>query len=206
MLTELGIALESQQAAREALVEADVISGRPNRTGIAVSKRDAVRTTLEGAFLFHCRNGDCQRAADGVPATLLVEQFACSVCGGSADRRALERMAKAMTRVGISRLLVVGGTDVKSRQIQANCPAAVELRFVDSVTARDDRYYRGHKAWAEVIVLWSGTPLPHKVSRHFDGKGDARVVTAHGTGIATLADTVRRRVEAWSDGKSGSPD
>ena len=195
MLAEMGVAPESWQAAREALVEARVISGRPNRAGIAISKRDAVRATLEAAFLLHCRNGDCRRAAAGASATLLVEQFACSVCGGSADRRALGQMAQAMERAGLSRLLVVGGTEVKTRQIRANSPSWLECRFVDSVVARDTRYFRDHKRWAEVIAIWGGTPLPHKVSRHFDAKGDPRVVTVRGTGIATLAEAVRHHVQ-----------
>ena len=196
MLAGLGVARpSSQQAAREALVEARIISGRPNRTGIAAGKRDAVRAALQRVFLLHCNKGGCRQAALGAPAPLLVEQPFCSVCGGSTDRRSLDLMAQAMGRAGLSRLLVVGGTEVKTQQIRADCPASVECRFVDGVVARDARYFRDHKRWAEVIAIWAGTPLPHKVSRHFDDKGDARVVTVSGTGIATLAEAVRRHVQ-----------
>ena len=199
MLSELGItSADAQQSAWEALVAAGVVSGRPNRTRIAEDKRERVGAVLGDAFLRHCHNGDCsQRATSsaGSREVLLVDQQFCEVCGGSTNRRALERMAVAMQAAGTSRVLVVGGTEEMEREIRRNTPASVEWRFENGLTSRDDRYYRADMQWAELIVIWSSTPLPHKVSKHFAGKGDGRRVTVTRRGVAALADQLRQRLE-----------
>ena len=199
MLSELGItSAAAQQSAWEALVAAGVVSGRPNRTRIAEDKRERVGAVLGDAFLRHCHNGDCsQQAASsaGSREVLLVDQQFCEVCGGSTNRRALERMAVAMQAAGTSRVLVVGGTEEMEREIRRNTPAFVEWRFENGLTSRDDRYYRADMQWAELIVIWSSTPLPHKVSRHFGGKGDGRRMTVTRRGVAALADQLRQRLE-----------
>ena len=199
MLSELGITdAAAQQSALDALVAAGVVSGRPNRTRIAEDKRERVGAVLGDAFLRHCRNGDCSRQAAsdaGSREALLVEQQFCEVCGGSTNRRALERMAGAMQAAGTSRVLVVGGTKEMEREIRNNTPALVEWRFENGLTSRDDRYYRADMQWAELIVIWSSTPLPHKVSRHFGGKGDSRRMTVTRRGVAALADQLRQRLE-----------
>ena len=188
----------AQQSALEALVAAGVVSSRPNRTRIASDKRERVGAVLAETFLQHCHNGDClqQAAAEaGSRAPLLVAQQSCQLCGGSTNRRALERMGEAMRKAGVGRLLVVGGTKKLEREILDNTPSSVEWRFENSLTSRDDRYYRSNIDWADVIVIWSSTPLPHKVSRHFEGVRDGRKITVTRRGIAALADEVRQRME-----------
>ena len=188
MLKDLGVANPgAQQAARAALAEAGVIS-RPNRTNIAAHKAPRAREALADAFLWHCGSGDCRKkaAARGEPL-LLVEKPHCRLCGGSSDRAALKDLAREMAAARISRVLVVGGTDTKSREIREASPPGIEWRFVDGQTARHERYYRSGRNWAEVIALWGSTPLGHKVSSHFDGKGDSRTVTVRRRSIAALA-------------------
>ena len=196
VLKDLGITSPtSQNSARSALVDAGTISRRPNRVNIAAGKVDAARSVLEAAFLWHCGNGDCRRAAAVSSApTLLVERPRCGICGGSGDRSALRRLGKAATKAGVTRILVVGGTETKWREIRSGSPAGLEWRFVDGVKSRDDRHFRGDRRWAEVIVLWSSTPLDHRVSSHFTGKNDGRVVTVSRRGIASLADAVSARI------------
>lgn len=122
MLAEFGItAAESQQKARTALVEAGVISGRPNRANMAADKAERARACLTAAFLWHCGHGDCRSQALGAGAgrpPLLVEQASCAFCGGSSDRSALARMAAAMAKAGRSRILVVGGTGANERAMR----------------------------------------------------------------------------------------
>ena len=200
MLKGFGItAPEAQKAAQDALVEAGVISARRNRANIADSKTERARAVLEQAFLWRCRNGDCKREASGVgePA-LLVEQAACSVCGGSQDGSALRRMAAAASAANVSRILVAGGTEAKWHSIRARSPNSVEWRFIDGTRSRDDRYFRSDRYWAQIIVLWSSTPLDHRVSSHFDGKGDGRVITVTKRGIAALADGIAQHLERRS--------
>ncbi len=192
MLTGFGItAAESQQKARIALVEAGIISGRPNRANIAVDKTERARAGLTDAFLWHCGHGDCRsRALDGGAGrpTLLVEQVSCAVCGGSSDRSALARMAAAMAKAGRSRILVVGGTPAKERALRQE--TGVEWRFVDGTAAPHERSLRSQRQWADIIVIWASTPLKHRVSRHFEGRGDDRVITVGRRGIAALAEAV----------------
>lgn len=190
MLKDFGIAAPgAQKSAREALAKAGIISRRPNRTNIASEKVDRARETLESSFLWHCGNGDCRRRAEGAPR-LLVDQVHCTICGGSKDRSALERMVSALADANIARILVVGGTEAKGREILQKSPRGVEWRFVDGTKSKDDRYFRPARRWADIIVIWGSTVLDHKVSSHFEGRGDDRVITVTRRSIGALADAV----------------
>ena len=185
---------EPQRTATEALVEAGVISGRPNRTSIAASKLDSARQALEAAFVLHCTRGDCRAhaiaEAERRGVERLVAQRLCSVCGGSPDRKALQRLVTSLDATDVRRITVVGGTPEKWREIQGSCPPGIEWRFVDGRGAKPDRFYRDTRKWAHVIVVWASTPLHHKVSWHFTGKGDDRVVVVSERGIGALCDAV----------------
>lgn len=189
---------DAVRSAIEALVEAGVLSSRPNRTRIAADKRERVDSAISDTFLRHCNNGDCRQQAasqGGQRKPLLAGQQHCEVCGGSANRSALERMAHAMQERGLSRVLVVGGTEAAEREIRECSTGSVEWRFVNTKVARDDRYHRSNRDWAEVIVIWSSTPLPHKVSRHYEHGGGGIRVTVTRRGVAAMADGVQEHVE-----------
>ena len=190
MFKDFGItAPGAQKSAREALSRAGIISSRPNRTNIASEKVDRAREALESAFLWHCGNGDCRRQAEASPS-LLVDQAHCTICGGSKDRSSLTSMASALADANVSRVLVVGGTEAKTREIREKSPPGVEWRFVDGTRSKDDRYFRHNRRWAEIIVIWGSTVLDHRVSSHFESKGDDRVITVTRRSIGALADAV----------------
>ncbi|MDE0023588.1 MAG: hypothetical protein OXP69_04160 [Spirochaetaceae bacterium] len=197
MFTGFGItAAESQQKAWTALVKAGVISGRPNRTNIAMGKAERARACLAANFLWHCNHGDCRAHVlrdDAPREPLLVDQASCAICGGSSDRKALARMASAMAKAGLSRILVVGGTTAKEQQMRQE--TGVEWRFIYGKAAPPDRLMRSYRRWAEIIVIWASTPLKHRVSAHFVGKGHRRVITVSKRGIVALADAVISSVE-----------
>ena len=192
MLTGFGItAAESQQKVRTALVEAGVISGRPNRVNIAIGKAERARACLRDAFLWHCGHGDCRSRAfrsDAAQPPLLVEQPSCAVCGGSSDFSALARMAAAMAKAGRSRIIVVDGTANKERTMQQE--TGVEWRFIDGTAAPHERSLRSQRKWADIIVIWASTPLKHRVSKHFEGRGDDRVITVDRRSLAAMAEAV----------------
>lgn len=202
MLAGFGIAHSEFDQARAALFEWGVIQRRPDRVNIAGSKCGPAREVLELLFLWHCNNGECRQTArddiddagDNGLALLLVQQSACEICGGSPSARSLERMAAALDAAGRSRILVVGGTERKEREIRQKSPVSIEWRFVDGKVARDDRYYQPDRDWAQIIVIWQSTPLDHRVSAHFDGKGDERVITVRRRGVAALAGEVVRHL------------
>ena len=206
MLREFGIADgASQQLARQSLADWGVIT-RPDRQKIAAYKRDDALTALTVSFRWHCSNGDCSTAArDAPPETppLLVDQLHCEICGGSKDVSALGRMAAALAAAGLSRVLVVGGTENKCREIREKSPGGIEWKFVDGKAARPDRLLSPYREWAEVIVLWASTVLDHRVSAHFPARGDDRVITVPRRGIAALADAVAQHVQGPGAGEFG---
>ncbi len=190
MFKDFGIATPgAQRAARESLASAGIISRRPNRTNIAAEKVGRSRDVLEAAFLWHCGNGDCRRQAEA-SLSLLVDQAHCSICGGSKDRSSLTAMASALAVHHVSKVLVVGGTEAKTREIREKSPPGIEWRFVDGTKSKDDRYYRPARLWADIIVIWGSTVLDHRVSDHFEAKGDHRVITVTRRSIGALADAV----------------
>ena len=190
MFRDFGIATPgAQKTAREALSRAGIISSRPNRTAIASEKVDRARHALETAFVWHCGNGDCRTEAGASPS-LLVDQARCTICGGSKDRSSLKEMASALVGSNVSKVLVVGGTEAKGREIREKSPSGVEWRFVDGTRSKDDRYFRPARRWADIIVIWGSTVLDHRVSSHFEAKGDARVITVTRRSIGALAEAV----------------
>lgn len=205
MLKALGISnLESQKVATDCLVAQGVISGR-KRVNIEATKLPRVEEYLRAGFVWHCRSSECRTEArdDGGPL-LVVERLHCPYCGGSDDKRALRHMSAALESHGLGRVLVVGGTEKKHREIQAKSRGLpVVWRFVDGTAAKDDRYYRDDREWADVIVLWSGTPLDHRVSYHFADHRDRRIMTARTRGITGVCDAVVRYVQAHSNGPKG---
>ena len=57
------------------------------------------------------------------------------------------------------------------------------------MTSRNGRSAVNAK-WEDIIVFWASTPPEHRVSKHFEGRGDDRVITVDRRGIAALAEAV----------------
>ena len=199
MLNRFGITgKDSQQTVRNALFQSRVIQKNPDRLNTSCDKVNRAQQVLSEQFLWHCNNGECRREAaaqNTVKPLLLVEQRACHICDGNPSVKALQNMAEIAIDAGKSRILIVGGTEKKEREILGKCSGLVQWRFIDGKKARDDRYYRSHRKWAEIIIIWQSTPVDHRVSEHFDGKGDDRVVTLRRRGIAALVDEVVRHCQ-----------
>ncbi len=206
MLGAFGISdSRAQQSAICTLKDAGVISRRPNRENIAVCKEDKVRETLAERFVWHCGNGNCKRDADGLGCSLLlVDRQACQICGGSTDKQALENMLEAMRSAGLNNLLVIGGTEGKRHEMQDKWPVARNirpyLRVIDSENARSDKYYREDRQWADVIVIWASTSIPHKITSHFP-KSPNRI-TVPRRSISALAEGVTRYSKSHSKNKN----
>ena len=195
MLKDYGITnKDSQRNARIALFTAGIIQKTPDRANIACDKINRARETLTDQFRWHCNNGECRRIAGEIVALplLLVEQHACSICQGNPSSSKLDLMADVAIAAGKRRIAVVGGTEKKEREIRRKSPQGMEWRFIDGSTVRDGRYYRAHRQWADIIIIWQSTPLDHRVSSHFDGKGDDRVITVRRRGIDCLANEIMR--------------
>lgn len=198
MLGRMGVREATEQRkAVASLQETGVISARPNRRGIASSKEVLVKETLQGVFLWRCRRGDCQReVSDSRRPVLLVEAEACGALGHSPRSALLNRLGEVLHARGVGNVLLVGGTEAYWREIQSGSPATLNWRFIDGKTVKDDRYYRSHKEWADLTVIWASTPLNHKVSQKFPTTGRRGAITAPGRGVEAM---IRDVLEALTE-------
>jgi hypothetical protein len=73
----------------------------------------------------------------------------------------------------------------------------LELRFVDGTQpAPSQKEAWVNCDWADLVVIWAPTPLPHKVSdRYARAVCDADRVEVHRRGIEALAGEVTRHLE-----------
>ncbi len=190
-LNSLGIAGVEQQAIARAVLENEGYT-RAGRTNMAVHKEAAAQESLDAQLAFHCSTPTCRQSLQSQesdaasPRRLIqVERGACEVCEGSADRRALAEMGIAMTEAGLSRAVVVGGTDQKAAKIRELSPNSLQWRFVDGLVNINQRDAASDLKWADVVVIWATTPLPHRVSNLYSKAG--HTITSPTSGIAVLA-------------------
>jgi len=181
---------EAQSAARAALEDAGLT--RSGKQGMAGEKLERARDALAVRLVRHCSDPACAAAVAGDGRSPVeVERAHCSVCSGSNNTRALRRMAAACQAAGVRRILVVGGRRpmyVEMERTLGGTP--LELRFVDGTS----NLPKGADAlrdcaWAELLVIWAPTPLPHKVSDLYRPEVCVapRRVTVHRRGIEALA-------------------
>jgi hypothetical protein len=192
-LREEGFVRTDAQAAARAVLEAAGLT-RPSKGRMSTDKLDRARAAIGAAIVRHCASGACAAAvADDGRTAVEVERASCSICSGSNNTRALRAMAAACRAAGVKRVLIVGGRRPMYVEMSSTLGQALELRFVDGTgnlpsgtdALRDC-------AWADLLVIWAPTPLPHKVSGLYRPEvcGVGRRVTVHRRGIEALASEV----------------
>ncbi|HXX32735.1 MAG TPA: hypothetical protein VEJ89_18670 [Myxococcaceae bacterium] len=179
----------SRERARAALEEAQLT--RPGKTRISSQKLERASGLLAGRFSLHCPAGPCLDAArrsgrEPLPAATKAH---CEHCGGSDNARAAQDLLDACGRVGIRKLLVVGGSPAVREELRGVLGTVLELRTVDGTERRTGERARSDLEWADLVLLWGGTELDHKVSAHYAHPPAAlrrRVVHVARRGIAAL--------------------
>lgn len=175
--------------ARGVLEEAGLT--RPGKTRISDEKLDRARDAIVLALVRHCSSADCSAAvADDGRQPVEVERAHCTVCSGSNNTRAMRRMASACAAAGVRRVLVVGGRPPVYAEMERMLGASLQLRFVDGTSNLPNGTDALRDcAWADLLVIWAPTPLPHKVSTLYRAEvcGVAHRVTVHRRGIEALA-------------------
>lgn len=175
--------------ARAALESASLT--RPGKMRIADEKLDRARDAIERLLVRHCSSPECIAAvADDGRQPVEVERARCSVCSGSNNTRALRRMGSACAAAGVRRVLVVGGRPPMYAELQRTLGQALELRFVDGTSNLPNGADALRDcAWADLLVIWAPTPLPHKVSTLYRAEvcGVTHRVTVHRRGLEALA-------------------
>lgn len=187
----------ARHQARAILEQAGVT--RPGKTGIAPEKLGRARDALAAGAMRVCGDGACEQLArPQLAGRLLVvgEQASCDVCGGSNNRRAATMAVMACMGAGISRLLVVGGTRALHAELEALIRgSSLELRCIDGQEQTPGKKEaRSDLAWAQLLVVWASTPLPHKVSECYTDERPLSLpmITVARRGIVALCDEIAR--------------
>lgn len=175
--------------ARAALESAGLT--RPGKTRMADEKLDRARDAIGRLLVRHCSSPECSAAiADDGRQPVEVERAHCSVCSGSNNTRAMRRMASACALAGVRRVLVVGGRPPMYAELERMLGRDLQLRFVDGTSNLPNGTDALRDcAWADLLVIWAPTPLPHKVSTLYRSEvcGVPHRVTVHRRGIEALA-------------------
>lgn len=182
---------DARAAAREALEAARLT--RPGKQRIAAEKLGRARDAIAAAIVAHCSKPECRAAvARDRRRAVEVDPAHCTICSGSNNRRALRAMADACLAAGVRRVLVVGGRPPAYVELQRTL-TELELRFVDGTSNLPNGTDALRDcAWADLLVVWAPTPLPHKVSTLYrsDVCGVAHRVMVHRRGLEALAGEV----------------
>ncbi len=194
---------DSISLARRVLEEAALT--RPGKTAIASEKLPRAREALASRLARVCGDEECRRLVGTrrEREILIVAATRCEVCGGSNNRRSAAALAAAMRGRGLRRLLVVGGSPGAQQELAGLLGGrGIELRLVNAAEGtHTSRTARSGLDWADVIVVWGATPLPHKVSRLYTegplrgGRGP-RIVRLAKRGVEALCREVLRGLQA----------
>jgi hypothetical protein len=178
--------------AREALETAGLT--RAGKTRMSAIKEDRARSLLDAQLYRHCSTPACVGAAarSGRTPVLTAHRNACASCGGSDNRRAEEALVSACQRAGIRRVAIVGGSPSVREELRDALSARLELRLVDGTERRTLAQARLDLDWADLVLLWGGSELDHRVSTLYTGAPAAlrrKLVHASKRGIAALLES-----------------
>ena len=166
---------------------------RPHKQRISSAKLDRAPAVLETAPVRHCGSTTCQGLLSRDPrARVLVEVRNCQACEGSNNTRGAREMVAACEAAGLRRVLIVGGIPRTAEALEAGVGSALDLRFVSGTEGQPtQRRALEDCRWADLLVVWAPTPLPHKVSRLYTTE-DCRVdkVEVRRRGVEALAHAV----------------
>ncbi|MCX6023497.1 MAG: hypothetical protein NTZ05_17550 [Chloroflexi bacterium] len=187
------------QAQARALLEANRFT-RPGKRAISDEKLPSARQLLSAYFLRLCGHEDCTALAAASGHTgrtpLTVAPTSCEMCGGSNNLRAARRLTRCLRTQGIDRVLIVGGTPSQHAELEQMLGGqGLHLRCVDGATGthtKKDALPR--LQWAQLLVVWGATPLPHKVSNLYtdDPSTHLRRVPVAKRGIEALCGEILR--------------
>lgn len=163
---------------------------RPGKTRIATAKIAAVDQALGAAFVRHCRKPACLPSPGEGREPLLVSAAYCETCGGSDNRRAVERMLVAMDHAGWTKLLVAGGSPGTRGELERLCAGRLDLRFVTEETTPNRKTVAPLLDWSEITAIWTTTEISHKATAVLRGR---KVLKVPRRSVAALAEAVRER-------------
>lgn len=140
---------------------------RPGKERIALDKLERISAATGEVLIGACADPDCQRIAGYRGMEMVtVTSGSCTICGGGANRRAVARLVETCARHKIRRILIIGGSPNARGEVgRLASDTGLDIRCVDAIGRIVRRRDADHDmAWAQVMVIWAPTPLPHKVS------------------------------------------
>jgi hypothetical protein len=160
---------EAHDRAREVLQAAGLT--RPGKARMSAEKEDRARAALDQRLFRHCATPACVGAAarSGRTAVRTAHRTACASCGGSDNRRAMEALVTSCQRAGLRRVAIVGGSPSVREELRDALSARLDLRLVDGTERRTLAQARLDLEWADLVLLWGGSELDHRVSTLYTG-------------------------------------
>ena len=144
---------------------------RAGKARMSAVKEERARTVLDAGFFRHCATPACAEAAarSGRVPLRTADRARCNSCGGSDNRRAQEALVAACQHAGIRRLVIIGGSPSVREELRDALSTRLELRLVDGTERRTLAQARLDMDWAELVLLWGGSELDHRVSSLYTG-------------------------------------
>jgi hypothetical protein len=160
---------EARGRAREVLESAGLT--RPGKARMSAEKEDRARSALELHLFKHCATPACVTTAarSGRTPVRTARRTACASCGGSDNRRAMEALVADCQRAGVRRVAIVGGSPSVREELRDALSSRLELRLVDGTERRTLAQARLDLEWADLVLLWGGSELDHRVSTLYTG-------------------------------------
>ncbi len=192
-LTEQGFVTDASRAAARKLLENAGFTN-PRKRAIAQFKLPAATALLDKQAVLVC--APCSRFAETPRHAVESDAAHCSVCKGSNNRRAAMEMAAVCRMNGVDRLLVIGGSNGTIHELETLLNGTrLALRCVDGVDyAPNKKRALPDLNWAQFVVVWASTPLPHKVSVSYTDEcpPDVRMITVARRSVEALCGEVTK--------------
>ena len=105
----------------------------------------------------------------------------------------------ALRRKALRRVLIVGGGPGVHSEIRMMAPDDIELRIVPGDANENEKSARSNLAWADLVVVWGGSILSHRVSTLYtdpSSRTKGKVVSLQRRGLAALAKRIREYCES----------
>lgn len=170
---------------------------RARKQRMANHKLAAAREALWAGVTPVCADAAC-RAAIGSPPLPVVTtaRDRCVVCGGSNTKRAVKRMLEACAAAGLERILLLGGSKAAHAELRgALAGSKVEVRMIDGLeTSPSNKTALPDLEWAQLLVVWASTALPHRVSQAYTEQRPRSLplITVARRGVEALCQEVTR--------------
>ena len=197
-LRERGFDTPAALARARALLEAHGLT-HAGKQAFVRTKVATAEALLSSELLRVCGEG-CLRidraGAGRAREAVIVSPQACEICGGSNNRRALIEAVRLLHRRGVSRVVIVGGTETQQHDMQQLLSGTgLEIRYVDGTkTSHTQKDATANTSWAQLVVIWAPTPLKHAVSNLYthDPQPHVRIVSVSRRGIEALCSAIVR--------------